>query len=93
MRQQEAAEIGRKEAHQADGHAGSKIPLHHVRIDVGSCEKGQHNGADPGDVIDPIVKRQADRIAGDGADDDLEQSRRDRDVERCGRGDERQRHP
>jgi hypothetical protein len=39
-----------------------------MRIDVGPRQKGQYDRADPGDVIDPIGQRQADRIAGDGAD-------------------------
>src|SRR5262249_27001885 len=76
-----------------DGHAGSEIALHDVRIDVGPRQKGEHDGADARDVIDPIGQLQTDRIAGDRADYNFEQGRRDRDVEGSDRGNERQRHP
>ena len=54
-----------------------EIALDDVRIDVGAGEKRQHDGAEAGDVIDPGRERQADGVAGDGADHDLEQGGRD----------------
>jgi hypothetical protein len=61
--------------HQPDGHAGTKVPLNYVRVDIGACKKREHNRAKAGDIVNPWRQRQADRIASDSAYYDLEQRR------------------
>ena len=73
MGQKQATQIWREEPHQSDGDARPEVAFHHMRIDVRPGQKRQHDRAEASDVIDPGCQRQANRVARNGAHDNLEQ--------------------
>jgi hypothetical protein len=62
------------------------MPADHGRIDLGAGQKGQHNGADAGQVVDPVGRRQAEQVAAERADDDLHEGDGNGDADRDQRG-------
>ena len=93
MRPGEYAEIGRKETDSSDRHCRSEMPPNDLCIDLGAGKKGQQDRPEPGEVVDPGCQGEVDEIAGDRADDDLEQSHRDRDPGLQRSGDQRKPDP
>jgi hypothetical protein len=66
---------------------------HDARIDFRAGEKGQQNRAEAGKKIDPVGDLKADQVAGNRADDDLDQRHRDGDANRNERRQQRQSQP
>jgi hypothetical protein len=51
-----------------------EVLAHDARVDLGSSEEGQQNGAEAGEEVDPIRDLQADEVARNGAHHDLDES-------------------
>ena len=64
------------------------MPADDLRVDLGAGEEGQQDGAEAGEEVDPLGEREADRVAGDRADHDLDKRHRDRDPDRDDRGEQ-----
>ena len=69
------------------------MPADHLRVDLGAGQEGQQDGAEAREEVDPWRERQANEIAGDCADHDLDQRDRYRDPDRQHGCDEREPYP
>ena len=78
-----AAEKRKEEADQAE--CGGLLPflLENLRIELGAGEKGQHDGADPGEEFDPWLV-DAERCRSEGSADDQLRQRSDDDFRQRG---------
>ena len=73
----ENAEVGSEKTYNADTDAWPKIVANDLGVDLGSGEERQHDRAEASEEIDPGRDLKADDVAGDGADDDLDECDRD----------------
>ena len=86
-------EVRRDEAHDADRHARPEMLPDDARIDFRPGEKGQQDGAEAGEKIDPVGDVKADEVAGESAHHDFDQRDGYGDPDRNQRRDQRQSEP
>src|SRR5256885_8099065 len=82
------AEERRCEGNAADQHALLELLAHHARIDLRAGEERQEDAAEGGEEIHPRRARQAEKVARDDAEADLDQGHGDAELDRGDAGDE-----
>src|SRR5262245_12961598 len=92
-RGQHAAEIGQQKTHQPYTDTGPEVASHDLHVDLGAGQEGQQDGAEAREIIDPRRQWQADGIAGNRTDNDLDQRDRQRQPDRDQRRDQRESNP